>query len=102
MCACVRACVRVCVCTRARAFLRECVSVSACVPINQCVSHSCIHQKRGPNSRLHLNLIPGHPFTMFFVSLYNDIKRKEALYLSNTFLGPLFVCGYPRGTWKGF
>ncbi len=81
---CVRACVRACVCVCVCAFLRECVSVSACVRwyvrVNQCVAP--------------LNLIPGRPFTMFSISLYDDIRRKEAsqkeefansLYLSNTF-----------------
>ena len=71
-------CVCVCVRARARAFLREYVSVSACVRMNQCVSPSGIRQKRDPNSRLHLNLIPGHPFTMFSISLYDDIRGKEA------------------------
>ena len=65
-----------------RAFLRECVSMSACVRcymcVNQCVAPPCIDQKRGPKSRLILNLIPGHPFTMFSISLYDDIRRKEA------------------------
>ena len=83
----------VCVC----AFLRECVSVSArvrCyVRVNQRVAPPCIDQKRGPNSHLLLNLIPGRPFTMFSIYLYDDIKTKEAsqkeefansLYLSNT------------------
>ena len=91
-------CVCVCVCARAHAFLRECVSVSACVRcyvrVNQCVAPPCIDQKRGPNSRLLLNLIPRRPFTMFSISLYDDIRRKEAsqkeefansLYLSNIF-----------------
>ena len=85
-----------CVCVHA--FLRECVSVSArvrChVRVNQCVAPPCIDQKRGPNSRLLLNLIPGRPFTMFSIYFYDDIKTKEAsqkeesansLYLSNTF-----------------
>ena len=83
-----------CVC----AFLSECVSVSACVRwyvhVNQCVAPPCTDRKRGPNSWLLLNLIPGRPFTMFSLSLYDDIRRKEAsqkeefansLYLSNTF-----------------
>ena len=65
----------------ARAFLRECVSVSACVRcymrVNQCVALPCTDQKRGPNSRLLLNLIPGRPFTMFSMSLYDDIRRKK-------------------------
>ena len=87
-----RACVRAC------AFLREFVSVSACVRcymrVNQYVAPPCIDQKRGPNSRLLLNLIPGRPFTRFSISVYDDIRRKEAsqkeefancLYLSNTF-----------------
>ena len=106
MCVCVRVCVCVCVCvcvTPGRpftmfSFLRECVSVSACVRwyvrVNQCVAPPCIDRKRGPNARLLLNLIPGRPFTMFSISLYDDIRRKEAsqkeefansLYLSNTF-----------------
>ena len=71
--------------------------MSACVRwyvrVNQCVA-PCIDRKRGPNSRLLLNLIPGRPFTMFSISLYDDIRRKEAsqkeefansLYLPNTF-----------------
>ena len=91
-------CVCVCVCVSMDAFLRECVSVSACVRcyvrVNQCVAPPCIDQKRGLKSRLLLNLIPGRPFTMFSISLYDDIRRKEAsqkeefansLYLSNTF-----------------
>ena len=58
----------------------------------------CTDQKRGPNSRLLLNFISGRHFTMFSISLYDDIRRKEAsqkeefansLYLSNTFQGPL-------------
>ena len=92
MCARARARAR----ARVHAFLRECVS--ACVRcymrVNQCVAPPCIDRKRGPNSRLLLNLIPGRPFTMFSISLYDDIRRKEAsqkeefansLYLSNTF-----------------
>ena len=69
-----------CARARAHAFLRECVSVSACVRcyvrVNQCVAPPCTDQKRGPNSRLLLNLIPGRPFTMFSISLY-DIRRKK-------------------------
>ena len=84
------------------------MSVSACVRMNQCVS-PCIHQKRGPNSRLHLNLIPGHPFTMFSISLYDDIRSKEASQKGiceffvpvEHLLRPL-VCGYPRDAGKGF
>ena len=85
-----------CVCVHA--FLRERVSVSACVRcyvrVNQCVAPPCTDHKRGPNSRLLLNLIPGRPFTMFSISLHDDIRRKKAsqkeefansLYLSNTF-----------------
>ena len=74
MCVCVfvrahvRAGVRVCVCVRAMFFL--------CV--YECVAPPCTDQKRGPNSRLLLNLNPGHPFTMFSTSLYDDIKTKEA------------------------
>ena len=76
-----RACVRACVCVCVHAFLRECVSVSACVRcymrVNQCVAPPCTDQKRGPNSRLLLNLIPGRPFTMFSMSLYDDIRGKK-------------------------
>ena len=55
----------------------DCVRRFLCV--FQCVSPPCTDQKRGPNSRLLLNLIPGHPFTMFSTSLYDDIIRtKEA------------------------
>ena len=74
---------RVCVCVRAMV----CACESMC-------GTPCIDRKRGPNSRLLLNLIPGRPFTMFSISLYDDIRRKEAsqkeefansLYLSNSF-----------------
>ena len=59
--------------------------------VNQCVAPPCTDQKRGPNSRLLLNLILERPFTMFSISLYDDIRRKKkeefanSLYLSNTF-----------------
>ena len=73
-------CVCVCVCVCVHAFLHE--SVSACVRcyvrVNQCVAPPYIDQKRGPNSRLLLNLIRGRPFTMFSTSLYDDIRTKEA------------------------
>ena len=56
--------------------------MSACVRwyvrVNQCVAPPCIDRKRGPNSRLLLNLIPGRPFTLFSISLYDDIRRTEA------------------------
>ena len=86
-------CVCVCVCT----FLRACVRHF--VRVYQCVAPPITDQKRGPNSRLLLNLIPGHPFTMFSISLYDDIRRKEAsqkrfceLFLHiEHLLGPLFV-----------
>ena len=86
----VRACVRVCVCV----CLRACDVLCMCI---QFVAPPCTDQKGGPNSRLLLNLIPGRPFTMFTmfsISLYDDIRRKEAsqkeefansLYLSNIF-----------------
>ena len=113
--------------------------MSACVRwyvrVNQCVAPPCIDRKRGPNSRLLLNLIPGRPFTMFSISLYDDIRTKEAsqkricalkregwigysvvvcvcggicergicelIVPIKHLLRPL-VCGYPRGTGKGF
>ena len=94
VCVCVCVCVRACACT----YVRACVCVFACVRrfvcVYQCVAPPCIDRKRDPNSRLLLNLIPGRPFTMFSISLYDDIRRKEAsqkeefansLYLSNTF-----------------
>ena len=103
-----------CVGVGVHAFLRECVSVSACVRcyvrVNQCVT-PCIDQKKGSNSRLLLNLIPGRPFTMFSISLYDEIRRKEAsqkeggicefFVLIEHLLRPL-VCGYPRDTGKSF
>ena len=65
-------------------------------PVSAC---PCTDQKRGPNSLVLLNLIPGHPFTMFSVSLYDDIRRKEAsqkricefFVLIEHLLRPLFV-----------
>ena len=46
--------------------------------VYQCVAPPCTDLKRGPKSRLLLNLIPGHHFTMFSTSLYSDIRTKEA------------------------
>ena len=71
----------VCVCV-VRAHVRACVCVFACVRrfvcVYQCVAPPCTDEKRGPNCRLLLNLIPEHPFTMFSTSLYDDIRTKEA------------------------
>ena len=89
---CVRvcACVCVCVCVRerereyvcARTCVCACVCVFACVRrfvcVYQCVAPPCTDQKRGPKSRLLLNLIPGHHFAMFSTSLYSDVRTKEA------------------------
>ena len=91
--------------------MSACLCLRACdVRVNQCVT-PCIDQKRGSNSRLLLNLIPGRPFTMLSISLYDDIRRKEAnqkeggicefFVLIEHLLRPL-VCGYPRDTGKGF
>ena len=83
--------------------------VCVCVRAMFCACESMrIEQKRGPNSRLVLNLIPGHPFTIFSISLYDDIRRKEARVKGiceffvpiEHLLRPL-VCGYPRGIGKG-
>ena len=64
--------------------------------------------KEGPEFSVLLNLIPGHPFTMFSTSLYDDIKTKEAsqkriceFFVPIEHLLRPFVCGYPRGTGKG-
>ena len=87
VCVCVRAtfcatCVCVCVCVCVRACARACVWVFAFVRLFVCVYHCvappCTDQKRGPKSRLLLNLIPGHQFTMFSTSLYHDIRTQEA------------------------
>ena len=69
--ACVRACLCVCVCVCESVCLRACDVLCMCI---QFVAPPCTDQKRGPNCRLLLNLIPGHPFTQ----LYDDIRRKEA------------------------
>ena len=52
----VRACVCVCMCM----YVRACDVLCMCI---QFVAPPCTDQKRGSNSRLLLNLIPGHPFT---------------------------------------
>ena len=72
VCVCVYVCVLAC--------MRACVCLRACdvLCVYQCVAPPCTDQKRCPNSRLLLNLIPGHPFTRFSISLYDDIRRKEA------------------------
>ena len=79
---CVRVYVCVCVLACPRTCVRACVCVFACVRrfvcVYQCVSPPCTDQKRGPNCRFLLNLIPEHPFTMFSTSLCDDIRTKEA------------------------
>ena len=73
VCTCVLLCVRVCVCVRA--CVRACDVLCMCI---QFVAPTCTDQKRSPNSRLLLNLIPVHPFAMLSTSLYDDIRTKEA------------------------
>ena len=70
MCSCVRTCVRACV--------SVCLRACDVLCVYQCVAPPCTDQKRGPNCRLLLNLIPKHPFTMLSTSLYDDIRAKEA------------------------
>ena len=61
--------------------------------VNQCVAPPCTDQKRGPKSRLLLNLIPGHHLQCFphlYIATLGQKKlvRKEfasSLDLSNTF-----------------
>ena len=80
---CVCACACVCVCMRS--YVSACLCLRACdVCVNQCVT-PCTDQKRGLNSRLLLNLIPGHPFTMFSTFLYDDIRTKEAVIVRKEF-----------------
>ena len=56
----------------------SCVRAMVCACESMCgTSLYCTKRKRGPNSRLLLNLIPGRPFTMFSISLYDDIRRKK-------------------------
>ena len=64
---CVRACAPACVFACVRRF----------VSVYQCVAPPGTDQKRGPNSRLLLNLIPGHHFTMFSISLYDETLREK-------------------------
>ena len=98
---------------RVRACARACMCVFACVrrfvSVYQCVAPPFTDQKRGPKSRLLLNLIPRHPFTMFSTSLYDNIRTNEAsqkgiceFFLPIKHIFKAFVCGYPRGTGKGF
>ena len=75
----------------------------------QCMATPCTDQKRGPKSHLLLNLIPGHHFTMFSTSLYSDVRTKEAsqkriceFFVPIQHIFKAFVCGYLRGTGKGF
>ena len=90
MCVCVYvySCVRTCV----RACVFACVRRFVCV--YQCVAAPSTDQKRGLNSRLLLNLIPGHPFTMFSTSLYDKIRTKAAS--QNFFYCELMI---ERGDW---
>ena len=110
-------CVCVCVCVCVRACARACVlccgvCLSACDVLCVCINvwhPPCTDQKRGPKSRLLLNLIPRHHFTMFSTSLYSDVRTKEAsqkriceLFVPIEHIFKAFVCGNPRGTVKGF
>ena len=54
-------CVCVCVCVYMRSSVRACDVLCMCILF---VAPPCTDQKRGPNSRLLLNLIPGRPFTI--------------------------------------
>ena len=114
-CVCVCLCVCVCVCSCVRACARACVHmcVFACVrrflSVYQCVAPPRTDQKRGPKTRLLLNLILGHHFTMFSTSLYSDVRTKEAsqkriceFFVPIEHIFKAFVCGYPRGTGKVF
>ena len=74
-------CVRVCVWCVYVWCVCVCVRVHVCDVLCMCiqfVAPPCTDQKRGPKSRLLLNLIPGHDFTMFSTSLYDDIRTQEA------------------------
>ena len=91
--------------------MRACGCLRACdvLCVYQCVAPPCTDQKRGPKSRLLLNLIPRHHFTMFSTSLYSDVRTKEAsqkriceLFVPIEHIFKAFVCGNPRGTVKGF
>ena len=72
---CVRACARACVCVFAFVCLRACNVL--CVCVSMCGT-SLYRPKERPELSVLLNLIPGHPFTMFSTSLYDDIRTKEA------------------------
>ena len=84
----------VCVCSCVRMYVRACVCVRAMFCMYQCVAPPCTDQKRGPKSRLLLNLIPEHPFTMFSTSLYDDIRTKEA--------SQKRICALKREGWIGY
>ena len=117
MCVCVYVCVCVCVCVRE--CVRACVSVCVrrffffffffLVCVYQSVAPPCTDQKRSPNSRLLLNLIPGHHFTMFSTALYDDIRTKEAsqkriceFFVPIEHLSRLLVCWFSERYRKGF
>ena len=75
---CIRACVRVCVCVCVFACVRRFVGVC----VSMCGT-SLYRPKERPELSVALefdpwNLIPGHLFTMFSTSLYDDIRTKEA------------------------
>ena len=84
-------------------FLRACVRVCVCVRATFCVYVSMCGTLYRPKERSELSgafeFIPGHPFTMFSISLYDDIRRKEAsqkricefFVLIEHLLRPLFV-----------
>ncbi len=100
VCVFVRARVRACVCLRACDVL--CVSVSTC-------GTSLYRPKERPEVSFAFEFDPWTSFTMFSTSLYSDVRTKEAsqkriceFFVPIEHILKSFVCGYPRGTGKGF
>ena len=112
MCVCVCVCVCVFVRAHVRACVRACVCLRACDVLCVCVSTcgtSLYRQKERPEVSFAFEFDPWTSFTMFSTSLYSDVRTKEASQKGNCeFFVPIerilkaFVCGYPRGTGKGF
>ena len=110
MCVCV--CVCVCVRARVRACVRACVCLRACDVLCVCVSTcgtSLYRPKERPEVSFAFEFDPWTSFTMFSTSLYSDVRTKEAsqkriceFFVPIEHILKAFLCGYPRGTGKGF
>ena len=102
----------VCVCVFVRARVRACVCLRACDVLCVCVltcGTSLYRPKERPEVSFAFEFDPWTSFTMFSTSLYRDVRTKKAsqkriceFFVPIEHILKSFVCGYQRGTRKGF